>query len=202
MWSRCIWILALGLSLALTGWGVIGLYTHRPSGSGSQPPPFTNHHVGVSIADLQELAELTILKVDLADVQETTLTGNTGTARATLLIAGDARIGTDLAKAKIIKCDEATRTLVLQLPLPVVQSVRLDHARTRLTSIRRTGLWRLMPSEETRTDLVNAAFAEAQRQLEKAAGRLELREKAQAKAEAILRDHLKVAHWDLGVDWR
>ena len=62
------------------------------------------------------------------------------------------------------------KTAVLLLPQPQVQSVRLDHERTKLIGLWPSGLWTIVPDEqEADAAVVNAAYEQAERTVAEAA---------------------------------
>src|SRR5690349_13900759 len=96
-----------------------------------------------ALEQIQNLATLVTVKVDVADVMVTEVRGYTGGMRVAALIKGDYLLGTDLGRARFDHVDFVKHKAVLLLPLPVVRSLRLDPDRTQLFAIRDFGLWRI-----------------------------------------------------------
>src|SRR5688572_10807923 len=70
----------------------------------------THAHAGPTIEQVRSLASLTVLKVDVADVQVSDLRGYTGGARAALVVKGDLTLSTDLSQARFTSLDPQGRT--------------------------------------------------------------------------------------------
>src|SRR5688572_4372359 len=88
------------LSFALCGLLVGGLLWSRPPQSnGSEGPSVSHIHAGPTLEQIRSLASLTVLTVDVADVQVSGLHGYTGGARAALVVKGDLTLSTDLSAA-------------------------------------------------------------------------------------------------------
>src|SRR5579885_451090 len=118
-WTRLVMVGAgLGTGLAL---GHIG---RSPSGPQSDPPP--------TIQQVRELASLVTSRVEVADVQETDVSGYTGGMRVLMLVRGDFLLGVDLSASRLEAVDVSARAAVLWLPQPSVSSPRVDHTRTKL----------------------------------------------------------------------
>jgi hypothetical protein len=162
-----------------------------------------SQHTGVSIEQVQALSSLVTAKVDVADVTETSIKGRTGGVQAALLVKGDFLLGTDLAQARFESVDRAAHTAVLVLPQPQVTSPRLDHDRTRVFAISESGLWQFVPKDgRTSAAVVNLAYQDAQRQVERACNDPSLLERARRQAESVLRAFFAAAGWQLKVRWQ
>src|SRR5687768_3413744 len=98
-WRRC---LLSGLLLALAAVGVASLLPTQWGGRGSRPgrPGVVHVHAGPTLEQVRGLAALTVLTVDVADVQVTDLRGYTGGVRAALVVKGDLLLSTDLSAAR------------------------------------------------------------------------------------------------------
>ena len=160
-------------------------------------------HAGPTLEQVRGLAALTVLAVDVADVQVTDLRGYTGGARAALVVKGDLTLATDLSEARFASVDAAARTAVLVLPPPRVAGPRVDHTRTRLVWVWRYGLWQVAPGggDGAQATVVNRAFAEAQRVVAAAGADPALDARARAQAEAVLRAFGEATGWTLTVRW-
>src|SRR3954466_2339251 len=96
-------MMGVGLGLAL-GW-IMSLWIKLPPLSGSN-----STHLGPSLGQVQSLSSLVTARVDVTDVQETSLEGYTGGIKAALLIKGDFLLGTDLSKAHFQEVNQLTKT--------------------------------------------------------------------------------------------
>ena len=161
-----------GTTLLLLG-TALGWCTSRwlaPSSSSSitsrtEPAP--------TIEQIQSLALLTTVRVDVADVRLTELSGYTGSVRAAAIVKGDYSLSTDLSQARFASVDPQRRSAVLVLAEPRVSSPRLDHERTKLFALSSTGLWLLTPGAGPYAEAVNKIYAEAQASIDASAASTE-----------------------------
>ena len=116
------------IALAMVARGALVWWTIRPE---QRPAPGN----GPTIEQIQLLAELVTLKVDLADVRMTELRGKVGGLKAILVVRGEAAVGVDLSEARFEPVDQRNRRAVLVLPQPRVLWVRLDHEQTKLAGV-------------------------------------------------------------------
>ncbi len=166
------------------------------------PAVVTIASAGPTIERVRELAELTTLRVDVADAFVTELRGRTGGTTAVLVVRGEVVVGVDLAGARFESVDAQGRIAVLVLPQPRVQFARLDHERTRLVGVWAGGLWRIVPGgTDADAAAVNAAYREAQRAVAGAADDSQLAERARRQAEVVLRAFFGALAWDVQVRW-
>jgi uncharacterized protein DUF4230 len=161
----------------------------------------THAHAGPTIEQVRGLAWLTVLKVEVEDVQVSELHGYTGGVKAALVVKGDLTLSTDLSQARYASLDSQRRTATLVLPPPRVSSPRVDHARTRLVWVWQYGLWRMVPGERAHAAAVNRAYAEAQEVVAAAGEAPWLDERARAQAEAVLRTFFDAMEWSVTVRW-
>ena len=112
---------------------------------------------------------------------------------------GDVELTVDLSQARLEDIDEATRCATLVLPDPIPSRPRLDHERTRIYQIDRTGLWQIVPGQAAEAKLVDAAMAEAQRTLERAAQDPKIIQRTRAHAARLLQDAAASLGWTLEV---
>ena len=195
-------ILAGCLSLSLVLLGVaLGRHLPRRSAGDASGPSATHAHSGPTIEQVRGLSSLTVLKVDVADVQVTDLRGYTGGAKAALVVKGDLTLATDLSEARFESLDPRNRMAVLVLPPPQVASPRVDHARTRLFGVWRYGLWQAVPGGRAETAAVNRSFAEAQRVVAAAGDDFSLDQRGRAQAEAALGAFFQALDWKVTVHW-
>ena len=158
-------------------------------------------HTGPTIEQIQQLSSLVTLRVDIADVQETTIKGHTGGSKAALIIKGDVLLSVDLRAAKLQDLNAETRTALLTLPQPRVLSPRLDHEKTRLLAVWDYGLWKIVPSDAGQASILNRAYADAQKVVKAAGDSDELRARAREHAEVILGSYFKAVGWQITIRW-
>lgn len=193
----------LKLCILLLLAGMVGFALSRlawPNRTYPAPNPVTIH-TGLTIQQIQPLSSLVTTRVDVADVQETTINGYTGSMKVAILVKGDFLLGVDLSRARFENVDPEKKTAVLVLPQPIVTSARVDHTRTRVFAITSTGLWQLVPGEEGKPQLINRAYEDAQRVVASAAGDRELIEQARRQAERILGVFFEAVRWNVQIRW-
>ncbi|HEY8750308.1 MAG TPA: DUF4230 domain-containing protein [Tepidisphaeraceae bacterium] len=167
-------------------------------GAVPQPQLISTHLL--TIERIEELSALTTLKVEVADAQVTEIRGRTGGIKAVLVVRGDVTIGVDLSAAHFGDVDELKRTATLTLPEPRVQSVRLDHEKTRLIGVWPEGLWEIVPGgQEADTAAVNLAYRDAERALTAAAQNPELIERSGKQAQVVLRVCFAALGWEVAI---
>jgi hypothetical protein len=150
---------------------------------------------------IQALAELVTLRVEVADVQEMRMAGYTGAMRAVLLVRGDFLLAVDLARARIERVDEARRSAVLVLHQPAVRSPRVDLQRTTLFEVTHEGLWLLVPGDAGRTELLNLAYAQAQRCLVTAAADPALQQRCREQTRQVVQTFCRGQGWEVEIQW-
>jgi len=154
-----------------------------------------------TIRQIRDLAELVTAKVTIADVQDSTLSGYLGAVKAILIIRGDALLGPDLSQAKIISCDNAAKSIVIELPRPHVISYRLDQTATHLVSLTHDGLWLIVPGDAGRTVVLNRAYAEAEQAVARAAMTPATIDEAADHAGHVLTAFFATGGWTVQVRW-
>jgi hypothetical protein len=120
---------------------------------------------------------------------------------AVLIVRGDVLLGPDLARAKIISCDQAMKVMVIELPKPRVISCRLDHSATRLVSLSNDGLWVIVPGDAGRTAVLNRAYGEAERAVAAAAVTPETVNDAAEHAQEALAAFFATGGWKVQIQW-
>jgi len=139
----------------------------------------------LTAGQVQRIAELATLRVPIAEVRITEVTGRLGGCRMLLAVRGEAVIYTDASKAVISPLGEGAWELTL--PMPEVRSIWIDHRFTRIYSIDRSGFWRLWPGSEIEAEGVSEALRCAQEALENEAKAQNWIAEGQRHAEALLR---------------
>lgn len=160
---------------------------------------FGHRATALTLREIQLQAKLTVVTVPITSVQTTELNGYVGGVRLVLQVHGDVELTVDLSKARLEDIDESTRCATLVLPDPIPSRPRLDHERTRIYRIDRTGLWQIVPGQAAEAKLVNAAMAESQRTLERAAHDPEIIQQARAHAVRLMQDAAASLGWTLEV---
>lgn len=152
---------------------------------------------GPRIDDIRQIAQLAVLRVKVADVIEGTNAG----ARAVVLVLGDADMVVDLDKIQIVQRDEQARTATVSLPAPRPDRPRLDHERTRIYEVHKTGLAAFNPLAQPQKELLQDCMRAAQTQVEKAVGQPEFVEQAKQHAELLLSAYHRELGWDVQLRW-
>ena len=183
-------LVCLAGTLALAKW--LGLR------SDMQP---VSQHTGLTIEQVQALAELVTLKIPVSAVQETEIRGYVGGRKVTLVVKGEILIGVDLSQAKFEAMNRQAGTATLVLPQPRSISAKLDHAGTHIADDQSEGLWVIVPGDAGRTAMVNRSYAEAQSYLSAAADDKGLIEKSRQHAEEVLASFFASVGWTVTVKW-
>jgi hypothetical protein len=148
----------------------------------------------LKIDRLEELSELVSLRVQVSDV----LCAETRGVRAAFLVAGDALVGVDMARARVVSQDPAAGTAKLELPEPAVLNARVDHRRT-LTYDVETGFF---TSARTESRVRDEAMGRAQALVEAAAGSPGNIALAKGNAAKTLRLLFRQLGWEVEVGWQ
>jgi hypothetical protein len=153
-----------------------------------------------SVESIRGLSELTTLRVEIADVRLTRISGMTGGVEAAMLVRGDLTVSTDLAAARFEAVDASACTATLTLPPPRISPPRVNHERSRLVTVREFGLWTLVPGEDASVAAVNRAWLEAERQLATDQGITHVAV-ARRRAEQVLTTFFGGIGWRVRVRW-
>ena len=160
--------------------------------SGSSPPSYSSLAAGSAgtlapvivsqgptVEKLQRFSHLVTTKVLVADVLVGEGEGHVGA----WLVKGDALLGVDLGRAKIVTKDDAARQATIELPLPELLQSRVDHDRTQTWQVRKTA-W--MPWSGDGDKLRDQVMREAQKLIAQAAGSREYIDQSKSAAAAII----------------
>ena len=160
----------------------------------------TTHIVsaGPRIEDVRRIAKLAVLRVQVADVIE----GHNGGGRALVLVKGDADMAIDLDQIRVTERDDTRRSAVLSLPQPRPERPRVDHERTRIYEVEKTGLAALNPFADPRMDLLEDCMRAAQASVEQAVSAPDFATRAQEQAESLLGAYYGEIGWHVTVRWQ
>jgi hypothetical protein len=139
-----------------------------------------------TIEQVQELTQLVTLEIPVRDVQTTKLQGYTGGVSLVLVVVGEVEVAIDLSRAHLCDPQPDAKHITLILPNPELRRPRLDHDRTRVYRVDRSGLWYLLPGDAGEAELVNYGMERAQATLLAAATRLGALNQARRHAEQVL----------------
>ncbi len=156
---------------------------------------------GPTIENVQRLARLVALRIAISDVHMSQLRGYTGSVRMVLLVKGEVEVATDLQQARFEAVDVAAHTATLMLPIPLAGNPRLDHERTRIYCIDRSGLWAFLPGQAGEAELANQCMQEAQRLLAQASVKPSLMAEARDHAEQVLGGFFEALQWHVTIKW-
>lgn len=198
--------------IRVLGWAVVllgvaaGAWVARDLAGGDETPvaPAVRHiqRPILDIAQVRQLAALVTLQAPISDVQVSEITGLTGALRLVVAVHGDVQVATDLNEAKLENVDAERRSATLVLPRPRPMRPRLDHEKTRVVQIERTGMWRILWGQAGESALTNQALVAAQRVLAEAAEDDELMKRACSHTESVLRNFFAALDWDVTVQWK
>ncbi|MEW6253197.1 MAG: DUF4230 domain-containing protein [Planctomycetota bacterium] len=181
----------LGAGLLAITWGAY--YVGRSLAPG--PAPLVTS--GPRIEDVRKIAKLAVLRVQVANVIE----GRNAGGRAAVLVKGDADLTIDLDGIRLAERDEAARTAVVRLPQPRPDRPRVDHERTRVYQLEKTGLAAINPFADPRASLLEDAMRAAQMEVDRAVQDGELIARAREQAELLLTGFYREMGWTVRIEW-
>lgn len=195
---RVIMKLIVAVVLILTGF-VLGWlnYGWQPAES---PKAGSDFNSEPTVEQIEALSSLTTLRVHVADAIVTEIAGKTGSIKAVLVVHGEVTLGVDLSKAKFESVDLKTRTAILVLPAPQVQSVSLDQEKTKVVALCENGLWTVVPGRgEVDAVAANLAYRVAEKVVAQAADDPDLIERSRHQAEEIFTAFFKAVNWTVQI---
>jgi hypothetical protein len=157
-----------------------------------------------------EVFELATLRLEVADAIEARLSGVTGGASAVVLVRGDVDLTVDLAHAALKDVDPTARTLTLALPPPAASRPRINHAVTRVVTVRRSGLWSIVPAaaadlagieRDPGTALLARALTDGEALINAAVAAPEVQRRARSHAGRALTERARQLGWTARVVW-
>jgi len=181
-------LLVAGLAAAI--WGAYEL--------GRQTGGSRFNSTGPRIEEVREIAKLAVLRVQVADVIE----GDTAGARAAVLVKGDADMAVDLERIAIADRNDENRTATLLIPTPQPERPRVDHDRTRIYELEKTGLALINPFADPRADLLADCMRAAQEDVERAVRDAEFVTQAKDQTERLLRSFYREWGWEVTIEWK
>jgi hypothetical protein len=188
----------LSTPLLLAGLAAAGWLAFEVSRrSGAAPGASVSSQRGPRIEDIRQVAELAVLRVQVSDVIE----GRNAGGQALVLVHGDADVAVDWSQARLASRDDAARRLIIEAPAPAPRRARVDHERTRIYEIRKTGLAAWNPWADPRTELLADCMRAAQSAVEAAVSREACVAQARDRAERLLRDYHRALGWDAELRW-
>ncbi len=174
-------LLAIGL---VVGWARISASIGRLTDWSSAVPPPPIVRSAPSVEQIQSLAELVSLRVQVIDILTVEQDGWLQGYKGAWLIHGDALWTTDLRQAGIQKFGRPhSPTVRIELPSPTVAWTRLDHTRSRTYDLRSKS-W--IPLVRVPDQVRDEALERAQDLIARTAARSEYRRQAQHQTEAVL----------------
>lgn len=154
-----------------------------------------------SIEQIREVGELIVLKVPVRDVVTAEVAGWTGGNSLVLIIHGEVGLGVDLTKAEYIEIDHHNRQAVLSVPKPKVMYARLDHERTRIHSLNRSGLWQVAVGNAGEDQLMDKAYEKAQQVMHEVGSARSLSENAKGQADRMINELFRGLQWKFECRW-
>lgn len=154
-----------------------------------------------TVLQVRQLAKLTTLEVPITDAQTSRLEGQLGGLDLVLLVHGDVLFWCDLEQARFERCDHSERQAVLLLPSPHAARPRVDHERTQVYRIDRSGAWVLVLGSAGEDRLINAAMRRAQHLLLDVASQPRYRDEARRHTVAVLERFFSGLGWSVQIKW-
>lgn len=148
-----------------------------------------------TITQLQELGELTVLRVNLTDVMENENKDYKGIYR----IQGVGLISVDMALAELQSKNEETKSAVLRLPQPRVLEAKVDLSNAPEYDVSKKS-W--IPWTGDRSKFTNDSLAKAQEMVESACSGEETMAQARDSAEAQVANMYRFVGWSVEVVWK
>jgi hypothetical protein len=185
----------LAWPLLAAGLAAVGYLGYQVGTQQHGPVQITS--AGPKIEDVRAIAKLAVLRVQVANVLEGQNAGATGI----VMVRGDADMAVDLDRIEIAVRDDAQRTATLRIPTPRPDRPRVDHDRTKLYELRKTGLAALNPFADPRADILADTMRAAQAEVERAVQDQEFVTQAKAQAEVLLGAFYQKLGWSISVDW-
>ena len=193
-----------GNLLAGTVLSVLGLLVCMNAfNSLSQARNAYHHHSPPSVEAFHELAELTVLDVEVNEIATGSIRGRAGSTTAIVLVTGTVTLGVDLEQAVVIEANETQKIIVLSLPPPIVRRVSIDHDASQVLSCERSGLWELAVGDAHEAQAVERAFAIGQERLRHTGASIKhTMMRARRQTESILTDFAAELNWMLDIHWQ
>jgi len=189
-------MLGLVLGAGILGWFMRGEMTT------DRPPSTRTSDVGPILDRIHTLSSLTTLRVEVADAVIVELKGKTGGISAVLVVHGEATLGVDLSQAKFQAVNEADRRAILVLPSPCVQSVKLDHQKTKLIGLTTSGLWLIVPGrDDADVALSDLAYRRGEEIVAAVAFNPEVAGQARRQAERVIQSFVQPLQWTIEIRW-
>ncbi len=191
-------ILAFMIALVI-GWPRISASIGRLTGWSSAVPPPPVVRSAPSVEQLQSLAELVSLRVQVIDILTVEQEGWLQGYKGAWLIRGDALWTTDLAQACLQEIATAGGpTVRIELPTPTVSWARLDHSKTRTYDLRSKS-W--IPLVRVPEHVQDEALERAQDLVARTAARPEYRRQAQRQTESVVQRFFADAGFAAEIVW-
>ncbi len=149
------------------------------------------------IEDIREIAKLAVLEVHVADVIE----GRNAGGRALVLVHGDADLAVDWSAIEVAATDAEQRVLTLNLPEPQVERARVDHDRTRVYEVVKTGVAAWNPFADPRPALLEDCMRAAQQSIDRAARDPAFVAQARLRTESLLTAYHQRLGWRTAIRW-
>jgi len=183
------------------GAGVLG-WIMRGEMTTDRPAPTRTTDVGPILDRIHTLSSLTTLRVEVADAMTMELRGRTGGISAVLVVHGEATLAVDLSQAKFQAVNKSDQRAILVLPQPRVQSVKLDHQRTKLIGMSTNGLWLIVPGgDDADTAISDLAYRRGEEIVAATTADRELAWQAREQAELVIQSFIQPLRWTVEIEW-
>ena len=149
------------------------------------------------IEEVRKAGKLVVLEVLLADVLEHRATDALYDVGGIWIAKGDCRLVVDFEAIEITDRDDVARHATLRVPLPVIDSPRVDMERS--TTYHVDAGW--LADDNAVSAMNNQAFQSAQSNFKELAGRRQVLASAKTNAEMLLSNQLRMLGWEATIEW-
>jgi hypothetical protein len=200
--GRCLIALLLAVLIALTALAIlvaqaVALLRSWDPGVRETPPTF--RAPGPTVVQLERLQQMVSMRLHVYDI----LVGESRWLEGSWIIQGDALLAVDMSKAEVKDKDEKARTATIILPHPAVLSARVNHEGSQMWDVRSRSWFPLVGSLlGDRRAIEQQAMREAQRLVERAAGKEDNKAVARQGVEGMLSEFYRGVGWQVSVHWK
>ena len=153
--------------------------------------------LAIVLRQIQEMQDLTVLRVPVHFIHESTLHGRLGGIRCLLDTHGSYDLGVDLSQVRFTDIDPQQRLVTLQLPSAHVVSRRIDMEATRVLRVDRFGLWHFALGEAGARQVVQKALRESEQMIHRRSHDEHHLKDAGTRAKAICTEVVTKLGWEV-----
>lgn len=149
-----------------------------------------------TITEIQDLGELVVLRVHVADVLEK----SSDEFKGVWIVRGDALVAVDMRLAEQQSADETAKVLSVLLPQPRVIQPRVDHEKTKTYDVSKKDWWNFFV--EGSEEFSDQGMRDAQELVETTSAGEEVIAQARDQAELMLASMYRPVGWQVDVVWQ